>query len=112
MERFGDIVVRPDLQPDDTVNHIILPRDHDDGNGRGLANLARKIQSIVLTEMNIKRDQRERMVSQRLNDLRRGRGFEDVKALGFKYIAKKRANLCIIFDNQDLMALHTKLLWP
>ena len=61
--------------------------------------------------MDIKRDQRERMAFQRLHDLRRGRAFKDIKALAFKHIAQKRANLSIVFDNQDLLALHTKLLW-
>jgi hypothetical protein len=106
LERFGDVVVRADLEPDDAIDDVARRRDHDDADVVTLAQVARERQSVFSGKADIQQDQ----VGQRALDFRAHRVAAvrraHVVAVSAQVLPEQRAHARVVVDHQQGSVAH------
>src|SRR5262245_23813523 len=106
LEGFGEIVVCPQLEPDDAVDGIAPAGQHDDRDVVLLPDLPRQVEAVFLSEAEVQRDEADRAALEAGPQLgpvfRNG---HDV-ALAFKAAAKKGPDLRVVIDDKNVCSAH------
>src|SRR6266567_1351932 len=100
-ERLGEVVVRPDLEPADTVVHGIERREHEDGRGHAPApQLAAQLEPAAAGKAHVENDHIERGQPGALPPLGERRGQGRIDALRAHAVAQQRGELGVVLDDQ------------
>src|SRR3546814_4785221 len=81
MERLRDVVVRPDFQADDAVDHVASPGQHDDADARANPEFPSDDHAVLARQGQVEQDDIRRMSGERLEQRTPARRRADAKAL-------------------------------
>ncbi|SIP88608.1 hypothetical protein SAMN05880592_10121 [Bosea sp. TND4EK4] len=106
VERLGDVVIGTNLKPDDTINHLIPSRQHDDRNVGSSADFARERQAIIVSwQDQIEKDQVNRPETEFLPQALAIRSDTDLIPGFFQIATDHLADTLIVIDDQNTLTI-------
>src|SRR5439155_3218876 len=106
VERLAQIVVGAELEPDDTVDVVVLGSEHQDRRRTTRAQTPADRQAVLARQHQIENDEVRRHTGERAVGASTVLGHLDGESLALEEIGEQRANVTIVLDDQDDLAVH------
>ena len=100
-ERFDDVVVGSDLEPDDPIDLVVPRGQEDDGNFGETADRLAEFEAIPVGQSDVEDDQLDRFVAEYLETLAAQPYPTGLEAVGFKGVDDVVGDRRLVFDDQD-----------
>lgn len=111
VEGLGDVVVGPNLEPNDTVDHVVFAGDHNDGRGEVFADVLGDFESAFLPEIDVERDEIDGFAVQSFYELLPGFRFSDDESSIFQSVAQQSPDLGVVIDHDNGLLCHLPTFW-
>ena len=99
VERLGDVVVGPQLEPGDHVVAVVLRSHHDDRHVAEATQLATHLEAIEAGQPDVEQHQLDGLENESFDGLRTGRSLDDDEAFVLQQQSHECANRMVVFDH-------------
>ena len=101
-ERFGQIIVRSELEPHDPIGFIAYAGQHDDRNSRLPAQCARDRHPVLARQAQVQNHEVDRRVGQDRGHFSAGLSAADTQSVLREVLGEQRADTRIIVNDEDV----------
>src|SRR3990172_7799561 len=108
VERLGQVVVCPDLEPDDLVDVLVAGGKHEDGDVRPLADAPADVDPVQVGEHEVEDDQRRRVRRGAGERVRAGGGDAHDVARVLQVHSHEGRDALLVLDEKDRLALRRR----